>query len=118
MSSEFAENLREVFAEFGPIEIRGMFGGYGIFREGLMFALVADDVLYLKADKKNSASFRDRGLPPFEYEKRGKKVGLSYFQAPEEIFDERGVAKAWADSAFDAALRGKSAKAKSGRERK
>ena len=118
MNSEFAENLREVFAEFGPIEIKSMFGCFGIFRDGLMFALVEDDVLYLKADKRTAASFEDRGLPSFEYEKGGKKVGMSYFQAPEEIFDEREVAKEWADLAFGAALRGQSAKTTSGRKGK
>lgn len=117
-NSEFAENLREIFAELGPIEIKSMFGGYGVFREGLMFALVADDVLFLKADKKTAADFQDRGLPPFEYEQRGKKISMSYFQAPEEIFDETERAKEWADLAFGAALRGRSTKAKPGRTRK
>jgi DNA transformation protein and related proteins len=110
--SDFVDNLREVFTEFGPIEVKGMFGGYGLFRDGLMFALVADDVLYLKSDKGTAAMFHDRGLPAFEYEKGGKKISMSYFQAPEEVFDESNVAKEWADLAFGAALRAKNATVK------
>lgn len=55
--SEFAENLKEVFVLFGPVQLRRMFGGHGVFHEGLMFALVADDVLYQKADGKSSKLF-------------------------------------------------------------
>jgi hypothetical protein len=47
--------------------------------------LVADDVLYLKADETLSPFFEERGLDPFHYQKRGKTYKLSYYMAPEEI---------------------------------
>lgn len=103
--SEFVEHLHSVFAEFGPITVRRMFGGYGLYHEGLMFALVADDVLYLKADQKSTADFIERNLAPFRYDKNGKQVQMSYYLAPEEIYDDVNVAKAWANRAFEAALR-------------
>ena len=82
-----------------------MFGGYGIYHDGLMFALVADDALYLKADDDSAESFTERGLPRFEYMKQGKPVKMSFYAAPEEIFDDPDAAKSWATLAVEAALR-------------
>ncbi|AJD49923.1 TfoX-like protein [Isoalcanivorax pacificus W11-5] len=103
--SEYTEYLREVLSDFGPVTARRMFGGHGIFHAGLMFALVADDVLYLKADDENRPDFEAAGLPAFGYEKRGKRVQLSYFQAPDDMLDDPEVAVHWARRAFAAARR-------------
>ena len=105
--SEFVEYLHEVFESFGPIQAKRMFGGYGIYHNDLMFGLVADDSLYLKADDETSGLFEAKGLEPFEYDKNGKKMKMSYFQAPEEIFDDPDEAKAWAERAYEAACRAK-----------
>lgn len=117
-TSEFAGNLNDVFALFGAIEAKRMFGGYGVYHDGLMFALVADDVLYLKADENSVGSFVELGLQQFEYEKSGKKMRMSYYAAPEEIFDNPEKAKEWADRAYEAALRARKPKKKSGIKRK
>lgn len=103
--SEFVRNLDDVFELFGAIEAKRMFGGYGIYHDGLMFALVAGEVLYLKADRKSAESYVELGLQQFEYEKSGKKVRMSYYAATEDIFDNREKAKEWADRAYEAALR-------------
>ena len=103
--SEFVNSLEEVFATFGPIRTRRMFGGYGVYRDDLMFGLVADDVLYLKADRQSADAFSGLGLARFEYEKNGKKVKMSYYAAPEAIFDDPEQARVWAARAFEAALR-------------
>ena len=105
--SEFVDSLEEVFASFGSIRARKMFGGYGIYHGDLMFGLVADDVLYLKADERSVEVFSKQGLTPFVYEKSGKIVKMSYYTAPEEIFDDPEQAKVWAVRAFEAALRGR-----------
>ncbi len=103
--SEFVDSLHEVFTDFGLIDTKRMFGGYGIYHSSLMFGLVADDVLYLKADKQSEHRFEERGLSPFLYEKSGKQVRMSYFMAPDEIFDDPELAREWAVLAFEAALR-------------
>jgi DNA transformation protein len=103
--SEFVEHLAEIFESFGEIRSRRMFGGYGIYHDELMFGLVAGDVLYLKADSRSAPSFTERGLAAFEYIKQGKPTRLSYYQAPEEIFDDPDAARLWAVRAFEAALR-------------
>ncbi len=103
--SEFVAHLGEVFQDFGPVSARRMFGGYGVYHEDLMFALVADDVLYLKADAESAHHFLRHDLQQFEYLKLGKPTKMSYFMAPEGIFDDRAEAKRWATLACEAALR-------------
>lgn len=103
--SEFVEYLHEVFESFGPIRSRKMFGGHGIYHNDLMFGLVADDELYLKTDKDNVHQFEELGLPAFEFHSDKKIIKMSYYAAPEEIFDDPDQARLWAEIAFDAALR-------------
>ena len=108
--SEFVDSLDDVFALFGLVSAKRMFGGYGIYHNGLMFGLVADEVLYLKADDISVDEFEQHGSRPFEYEKNGKIVKMSYYLAPDEIYDDPEKAKEWAVVAFEAALRGKKSK--------
>jgi DNA transformation protein and related proteins len=106
--NEYIEFLREVFEQFGPITARKMFGGYGVYHQGLMFALVADETLYLKADAENVATFEQAGLEPFAYNKQGKIMKMSYYLAPEEILDDPEEAAIWARRSYEAALRSQS----------
>lgn len=108
----FVEYLSEVFERFGPIQSKRMFGGYGLYRDGIMFALVADDVLFLKADDETSGFFEAMGLGHFEYVKHEKVVKMSYYLAPEEIFDDPDSAYTWAQRAHEAAMRSKRPKKK------
>jgi DNA transformation protein len=103
--SEFVEYLKEVFEEFGPVQARRMFGGYGIYHNGVMFGLVADDTLYLKADETTAQYFHSKGLGQFEYEKGEKKVKMSYYLAPDEVLENPGEAKLWAERAYEVAVR-------------
>ena len=105
--SEFVDYLHEVFAPFGRVIAKPMFGGHGIYHDGLMFGLVADDELYLKADATTRTDFEAAGSVPFEYMKKGKPTNLSYYRAPEAIFDDPDEALNWARLAYDAALRGR-----------
>jgi DNA transformation protein len=114
--SEFVEYLPEVFEQFGQIQARRMFGGYGIYHDGLMFGLVADDSLYLKADEITAEHYESRGLGRFGYEKGGKLVKLSYYLAPEEVMDTPEAAALWGRRAYEAALRAKSGKNRSTRK--
>ena len=83
--SEFIAFLHEVFQDFGLIASRKMFGGYGIYHDGVMIGLVADDSLYLKEDKSTENYFINKQLKPFEYDKGEKKVQMSYYLAPEVV---------------------------------
>lgn len=115
--SEYVEYLQEAFELFGPVTARRMFGGYGIYSNGLMFGLVVEDTLYLKADAQNSRYFEDEGLGRFEYNKNGKPVKMSYYLAPDEIMDDREQAAIWARRSFEAALRSQASKSQPKRKK-
>jgi DNA transformation protein len=110
--SDFIPFVQELLEGWAPVSARRMFGGHGLYHEGLMFAIVMDQQLYLKADEINRPEFEALGLAPFTYAMKGKVVALSYWAAPDSIFDAPEKAVLWAQSAWDAALRGHLAKAK------
>lgn len=103
--SEFSDNLHEVFERFGRIAVRRMFGGHGVFHEGRMFGLVAQERLYLKADAQSVPLFAALHLPAFEYLRKGSVARLGYYEAPAEVFEDRDEAARWARIAWDAVLR-------------
>ena len=105
--SEFVEYLKEAFRDFGPISPRKMFGGHGIYYDGLMIALVADEVLYLKVDAASTPTFLKHGLSQFKYPKGDKLVAMSYYQAPDEALEDPAKMREWAQLAYEAALRAK-----------
>lgn len=108
---EFVSYVVDLMQSVGPVHAKGMFGGYGIYLEGLMFGLIADSVLYLKADKETGKEFRDRGLEAFTYSKKGKEFKISYYQAPEEALEDAEEMNAWANRAYGVALKAASKKA-------
>lgn len=103
--SAFAQELSGVFAPWGAVHLRRMFGGWGVFHDGRMLALVVNDALYLKADAITAPVFDARGLQPFVYERNGRPVALSYRQAPAEMYEGPAEAVEWAGRAWEAALR-------------
>ena len=102
---EFTSYVVELMQSIGPVSSRAMFGGYGIFLEGLMFGLVAESVLYLKADKESENEFKVKGLEQFTYNKKGKEFKMSYYHAPDEALEDGEEMKSWAAKAYGAALR-------------
>jgi DNA transformation protein len=102
------DDIRELFRDFGPVEVRRMFGGAGIYADGMMFGLVADGVIYLKADEQNVAAFEAEKLPPFTYAtKDGKRGVMSYRRMPDRLYDDPDELAAWAREALAAARRGR-----------
>ncbi len=110
--SEFVDFILELLESFGSVRSRKMFGGYGIFRDDLMFGLVSDDMLYLKVDDHNREDFVKRRLEPFRYEKKGKLMNISYYLAPEETLDDPDEMIIWANKAYAAALKASASKRK------
>lgn len=109
-SPEFLAHLKEQLTDIGPVAVRRMFGGAGIFYDGMMFALVANDTMYFKADAENDQRFEDLGLSHFSYEAKGQRRELSYRRAPEEVLDEKDAMTDWARPAIAAALRANASK--------
>ena len=98
--------LTELFSGFGPIAVRRMFSGAGVFADGLMIALVVDGVIYLKADDSFVPLFEREGQTPFSYTTRdGKRTLDSYWRMPERLYDEPDELAEWARLALAAARR-------------
>ncbi len=102
---EFVSYVVDLMQSVGPVSAKGMFGGHGIFLGKLMFGLVADGILYLKADKEIIPEFEEKGLAAFSYIKNGKAFRMSYYQAPEEALEDVEEMNLWANKAYGAALR-------------
>lgn len=106
MSSGLTEHLIDALRPLGGIAARRMFGGAGMFRDGLMFGLIADEVLYLKADAETVAAFEAEGLGPFTYgTKNGDRVLTSYWRAPERLLDDDEEMRDWCRRATEVATR-------------
>jgi DNA transformation protein len=104
--SEFEAFVQELFAPLGPVAIRRMFGGAGVYAQGRMFALLAFDTIYLKADAINAAAFDAEGCAPFVYEPpSGKAIAMSYRMMPEAALDDPEEAVRWGRLGLEAALR-------------
>src|SRR5262245_1881625 len=102
-SDSFAEFLREAFATLGRVSMRHMFGKTGVFCDGLMLGMVRDDTLYLRVDDNNRATFGEaQSFPPLNYDKKGRTIDLSFWRAPERLFDEPNEFLTWARAALAA----------------
>ena len=104
-SAEFADYALELLGRAGRVAARRMFGGYGIYCDGVMFALIADDVLYLKADDANRAALERAGSAPFTYEAKGRRTIMAYWRAPDAAMESPDLMAPWARAALEAALR-------------
>jgi DNA transformation protein len=107
---EFAEHARDLLTRVGPpfdegTRLRRMFGGHGIFCDGVMFALIADETLYLKVDDETRQAFFDTGSEPFVYERKGKDVELSYVTVPDTAAEDIDDLRPWAHMTLTAANR-------------
>lgn len=106
IDNTFVENVLDRLQLSTTVICKKMFGGYGLFHDGIMFALIADNELFLKTDGQSSHFFKAMNLPPFSYDKaRRKTVRLSYYLAPESFFEEPEETLLWTQRALDAARR-------------
>lgn len=96
---------RELLESVGPVSARKMFGGWGLFHDGRMFALVAEDVLYLKVDAQTREAFAAAGSGPFVYRSARGEAAMGYWRAPDEALDDPEAMRPWARLAWQAAER-------------
>ncbi|MCC7275936.1 MAG: TfoX/Sxy family protein [Alphaproteobacteria bacterium] len=105
-SDGFAEFLREQLAPLGRLTLRRMFGKTGVFCGGVMFAMVADNTLYVRVDEHNRATFAEAAdEPPLSYRKGGAEIALAFWRVPERLLDEPDELMVWARAALTAAHR-------------
>ncbi|MBC7989535.1 MAG: TfoX/Sxy family protein [Luteimonas sp.] len=104
------EYLLELLAPLGSMQARRMFGGWGVYADGVMIGLVAGEALHLKVDEQTRAAFEAGGGAPFVFDTKGKSVATSYWSLPDEALDSPEAMQPWARMALDAALRKAAAK--------
>jgi DNA transformation protein len=112
----FQDYVKELFAGMGRVEIKRMFGGAGGYSGGLMFLLLADDTIHIKADDALKAELRQEGSGPFVWEpqsgpRKGEKVDLGYWRLPDAALDDPELAAEWGRKALAIAKAKASAKA-------
>jgi DNA transformation protein and related proteins len=110
-----AEGLKALFASFGLVAVRRMFGGSGIYTEGLCFAIEADGEVFLKTDALSQADFSAAGSTPFVYVAKGQSRPTSYWRMPETAYDDEAQLTRWAGLGFGAAKRAADRRTKPGR---
>lgn len=108
--SEFLALVTEQLAGLGTITARRMFGGQGLYCDGLFIAIISGEKLYFKVDAQTQPEFEARGLPRLGYRARGKTVQLMYYEAPAEVFDEAQAMRDWSRLALAAAVRARQAR--------
>lgn len=116
VSQSFLDMLVDMLAPIGPVSARRMFGGAGLYSNDVMFAIIDDDALYLKGNEASAAKFEAEGCGKFTYDGKSKPVSMSYWRAPERLFDDPDELVAWARDAITASQAKKRASA-SGRRK-
>lgn len=105
-SDPFSAHIQEQLAPLGRITVRRMFGAQGVFLDGLMFAIIAGETLFLKADDETRADFQAEGLSQISYDKSdGTTILMAYWQAPDRLLDDDDEMIAWARKAILVARR-------------
>ena len=105
ISDEYKVFVQDILAEFGPVRVRSMFGGGGVFLDDVMFAIVASEALFLKVNDENRGDFESEGMRPFTYRGKNRQTEMSYYELPERLYDDRDELAEWARRAYSAALK-------------
>ena len=103
-------DIEDMFASLGPVTIKRMFGGKGIYYSGCILALEVDGSILLKADGHTRPAFEEAGAVQWVYDgQKGRKaVAMPYWSIPEDAYDDPDVMAHWVGLAYEAALRAKS----------
>lgn len=99
------EDAVELLRLLGPVQARGMFGGWGLYLHGRMFGLIAEGQLYFKADELTRPDFERAGCRPFLYRGADRPVSMGYWTPPEDVADDVRAITPWARRAVEAAER-------------
>lgn len=113
VTDSFREFLVDQLAGLGELTIKRMFGGLGLYRHGLFFAIVDDDTLFFRVDDQSRGDFTSRDMPAFQPVRREpEKRSLNYYQCPADVLDDADELVVWAERAVKAAASPTAAAAK------
>ena len=92
-NTDYTDRVMEQLTPLGGIGGRAMFGGYGIFHEGIMFGIISADTLYFKVNDSNHAAYEGAGSRPFTHSR-------SYYEVPADVLDDAARLHDWAQVAI------------------
>jgi DNA transformation protein len=105
VNEDFLNYVIDQLSKFPEVEVKRMFGGIGLFRNGLMFGMIGADIFRLKVDEHNQKDYEERGMKPYFSGK--KKKGMPYWEVPAEVLENKTILAEWASKSYEAALKGK-----------
>jgi DNA transformation protein len=101
VSDEFLSYVVDQLSAWAEVSVRKMFGGAGLYREGVMFGLVADDVAYLKVDDSNRDAFVKAGSSPFmPFPEKNKSMVMPYYEIPADVLEDPDELARWAERSW------------------
>ena len=103
--SALLEDLIDRLGPLGHVSGRAMFGGHGLYLDGMIVGIIIDEMLYLKVDDGNREDYLAAGAAPFTYEGKDHPVTMSYWEAPADIFDDDDTLQRWVAASYAAAQR-------------
>jgi len=109
-TEEYTDYIKEIMKPFGKCEFKKMFGSMGIFKEGISFGGIMENVFRLKVDDSNRNDYEVKGMGPWQVP--GKKMKMSYYEVPIEIMEDPKLLMLWAQKAYEVAVKAKAKKKK------
>ncbi|QOL19903.1 TfoX/Sxy family protein [Candidatus Bodocaedibacter vickermanii] len=100
-------NVINALSPFGDITARRMFGGYGIYKNGIIIALMDEDEVYFKSIPATEPLYQSFDSYPFVYEGQRRPVKMSYWHVPQTIFNDPILLEKWVETAYHSALAAK-----------
>jgi DNA transformation protein and related proteins len=113
VSESYREFVLEQLGRVTPVTGKSMFGGVGIYAQGLFFALIAEDRLYFKVDDATRPVFERRGMEPFR--PFGEESAMGYYEVPADVAEDVGLLEIWMKKAIDVAAKARRGKNKQGK---
>ena len=104
-SQDYLDYILGQLSQFDDVQTKKMFGGVGLFHDGLMFGMIGGDIFRLKVDDSNIADYEARGMEQFS--SGSKKKGMPYWEVPAEVVEDPEQLKVWADKSYQAAVNAK-----------
>ena len=99
--------VQEALEPLGAVTMRKMMGGATLYLDGIVFAILHEGEIWLKADAETDAIWDAEGCERFSMTfKDGRVDTMNYRRAPSDVYDEPEAMQRWAKLAIDAGLRG------------
>ena len=111
-------DLDAKLAPLGHFRARPMFGGYGLYLDGVIFGLIGWDKVWLRVDDKSRPAFEKAGMEPFTYSRETNAVTLTYFRCPDDVLADGAKLRKWAKEARRASVERQKPRKRAVRQRK